>query len=93
MLEIQRANELVQELADPDAEFIFGAIIKESLEDDIEITLVATGFDSVEKTGYAVPDAQTNNDGTNASSSNPFTKIIKQTMQEDDIDFPGFLRK
>lgn len=104
MMEIQRANELVQELADVDAEFIFGAIIKDSLEDELEITLVATGFDN----NY-VPDcivspswkkeeskAETEVEATKQDEEadvNPFKKIVEQTAVDDDLDFPTFLRK
>jgi cell division protein FtsZ len=35
MLEIGRASEIVQELADVDAEFIFGASIKDDLGDEL----------------------------------------------------------
>lgn len=95
MLEVQRANEIVQELADPDAEFIFGAIIKDSLEDEIEITLVATGFDSVPNT-YAPYTSTVRPEPVvkdEPKSDNPFENIISKTKIEDDIDFPTFLRK
>ena len=101
MLEIQRANELVQELADVDAEFIFGAIIKDSLEDEIEITLVATGFDNDDndidvplfglRTGYVAPQKQEDASANNLEN-NPFDNIVKQTKQEDDLDIPDFLK-
>ena len=36
--------------ANPDATIIFGAAFDETLEDEMRITLIATGFDSVKKT-------------------------------------------
>ena len=33
------------EAADPDANIIFGAVIDESLQDEVRITVIATGFD------------------------------------------------
>ena len=96
MLEVQRANEIVQELADPNAEFIFGAIIKDSLEDEIEITLVATGFDSVPNT-YSPYTTTVRQEPPVVKEEpkleNPFENIINNTKDEDDIDFPVFLRK
>ena len=44
MLEIGRASEIVQELADVDAEFIFGASLGRPRR-RVEITVVATGFE------------------------------------------------
>ncbi|EGD49863.1 Tubulin/FtsZ, 2-layer sandwich domain, partial [Thermoanaerobacter ethanolicus JW 200] len=34
---------------DPDANIIFGAVIDEALEDQIRITVIATGFERNEK--------------------------------------------
>ncbi len=44
--EISEAASIVQEAAHPDANIIFGAVIDETLEDDIRITVIATGFDT-----------------------------------------------
>ncbi len=46
IMEIQTASELVNEAADNDANIILGAMIDESLGDEIQITVIATGFDS-----------------------------------------------
>jgi len=43
--EVEVATNLVQEAADPDALFIFGATFDEKLEDEIVVTVIATGFD------------------------------------------------
>lgn len=42
--EINEASKLIQEEADDDANIIFGAVIDESLADDIRVTVIATGF-------------------------------------------------
>lgn len=44
LLEINEAAELVQKSVDPEANIIFGAVIDESLENEIVITVIATGF-------------------------------------------------
>lgn len=46
MSEIQAAAEVITEAVSPDANIIFGASIRPELEDEIVITVVATGFDS-----------------------------------------------
>ena len=43
--EVELATNLVQEAADPDALFIFGATFDEKLEDEIVVTVIATGFE------------------------------------------------
>jgi len=44
--EVYAANDLITQQADPDANIIFGVSFDESLEDRVNITVVATGFDS-----------------------------------------------
>ncbi|MBQ3352123.1 cell division protein FtsZ [Candidatus Saccharibacteria bacterium] len=46
MSEIQEAAEVITSAVSPDANIIFGASIRPELEDEVVITVVATGFDS-----------------------------------------------
>ena len=43
--EVETAANLVQEAAHPDANIIFGAAFDPDLEDEIRVTVIATGFD------------------------------------------------
>ena len=43
--EVNTAAEIVQRSADPEANIIFGAVIDESIDEDIIITVIATGFE------------------------------------------------
>ena len=54
--EVEQAAAMVQEAAHPEAHIIFGAAIDEGLDDEIRITVVATGFDT-QPTGLAKPAA------------------------------------
>lgn len=45
LFEVNDAAEIVANAADPEANFIFGAVIDESLQDEVRITVIATGFD------------------------------------------------
>jgi cell division protein FtsZ len=46
--EVNEAATLIQEEADEEANIIFGAVIDDSLQDDISITVIATGFGETE---------------------------------------------
>jgi cell division protein FtsZ len=46
MYEVDEAARFITKSADPDARIIFGAVIDEELEEEIKITVIATGFDS-----------------------------------------------
>ena len=67
MSEIQEAAEIITSSVSPDANIIFGATLKPDLEDELIITVIATGFDSEYFDEQAAAlDATT---GTTASSS------------------------
>jgi cell division protein FtsZ len=46
MSEIQEAAEIITAAVAPDANIIFGATLKPEIEDELIITVIATGFDS-----------------------------------------------
>lgn len=45
LYELNEAAKVITESADPNAKVIFGAVIDESLKDEVKITVIATGFD------------------------------------------------
>ena len=47
MSEIQEAAEIITSAVSPDANIIFGATLKPDLEDELIITVIATGFDGL----------------------------------------------
>ena len=55
--EVETAANLVQEAAHPDCNIIFGAAFDESLEDEIRVTVIATGFDEAANEGVFHPAA------------------------------------
>ncbi len=73
IMEINEAANLVMESADSEANIIFGAGIDETLEDEVRITVIATGF---EKNPFPVKDKKKNRTatpyGTAVPSYNPY---------------------
>ncbi len=45
MFEVDEAARIISSAADPDANVIFGSVIKQELSDQVKITVIATGFD------------------------------------------------
>ncbi|MCK9217240.1 MAG: cell division protein FtsZ [Firmicutes bacterium] len=82
IFEVNEAAELVFQSADPDANIIFGAVIDENLKDEIRITVIATGFDSIK------PSFLIGSDEVAADKS----FMQKSAYDDDDIDIPPFLR-
>lgn len=56
LFEINEAARLVQEVAHPEANIIFGAVIDDALGDEARVTVIAAGFDQVDATSQ--PSAQ-----------------------------------
>ena len=63
--DVETAANLVQEAAHPEANIIFGASFDDSLEDEIRVTVIATGFED-----NSVPAA-----APAAPAANPFTPV------------------
>ncbi|MGF9662974.1 cell division protein FtsZ [Arthrobacter crystallopoietes] len=55
LFEINEAARLVQEVAHPEANIIFGAVIDDALGDEARVTVIAAGFDQVDVTSAAQP--------------------------------------
>ncbi len=57
LFEVNEAAEIISQAADQEANIIFGAVIDENLEDEVRVTVIATGFDAIsheEKEGPVV---------------------------------------
>ena len=52
LFEVDEAAEIIKEMADPEANIIFGTVIDERMGDDLQITVIATGFDSNRQSSY-----------------------------------------
>jgi cell division protein FtsZ len=45
LLEVNEAAAIISDAVDPEANIIFGAVIDESFQDEVRVTVIATGFD------------------------------------------------
>lgn len=96
--EVNTAAELVQRNVDPEANIIFGAVIDESLDEDIVITVIATGFDKEPGIVTSAPSIGSIpvNDIVNKAWDKKINSIpttIDNTSNANDLDIPSFLRK
>lgn len=89
--EVNTAAELVQRSVDPEANIIFGAVIDESMGDDISITVIATGFEQESPiTTIGVVDKVTK---AWDKKINSIPASTESTSNNNDLDIPSFLRK
>ena len=106
MSEVQEAAEVITGSVSPDANIIFGASIRPELEDEIIVTVVATGFDSeyFAEPAPAPEPAKEERPTTEAKDfasdarSNMWDSIKSEpepaapSMSDDDMDVPPSLR-
>jgi cell division protein FtsZ len=85
--EVNEAAKEVQEAAHPDANIIFGAMLDESLEDEVWITVVATGYSDRKPTGE-----QARRDGFREPLGEPrVTRTRDRVARSTDVDVPEFM--
>lgn len=94
--EVNEAASMIQEEAHDDANIIFGAVIDESLTDEIRITVIATGFGEVKEVKKPAPSALANaanvaNIANAAVQKNK--KVVHLGTIVDDLDTPTWQRK
>lgn len=68
LFDVTEASNIITEAVDPNANIIFGAVIDESLEDEIRVTVIATGF---EKRAPYTKDASGHSVSTGAKHDGP----------------------
>lgn len=104
LYEVNEASSIIREAADDDANIIFGAVIDESLRDEMKITVIATGFDKVfADTGTVASGAAasaTSQPSTTQPAryaTRPSEEVQPRTIagggRSDDLDVPTFIRK
>ncbi|HZI19161.1 MAG TPA: cell division protein FtsZ [Pyrinomonadaceae bacterium] len=94
LYEVNEASSIIREAADDDANIIFGAVIDETMRDEMKITVIATGFDK--ESAELLP-------ATHAGAAAPPSRYAPQAAdlapraaapaRSDDLDVPTFIRK
>jgi cell division protein FtsZ len=78
LFEVNEAAEIIFQAADPEANIIFGAVIDEQMEEEVRVTVIATGFeDRIRK----------------VERPKPGEIEIKPFSNSDGLDIPAFLRR
>ncbi len=85
LFEAEDAAEVVRQSASTDINIIFGAVINENLNDEVIVTVIATGYDDNPVSGTS-PMAEEYNPGISEVPQKPVSVI------DDEYDIPPFLR-
>jgi cell division protein FtsZ len=102
LFEVNEAAEIIRQTAHPEVNIIFGAVIDESMGDEVHITVVATGFDTTAPVSAPRRSAivQTNTQERRtaqqqhrSSSRSQIEMQVPQFTGNDELDIPPFLRR
>ena len=92
--EVNTAAELIQRSVDTEANIIFGTVVDESMNDEIQITVIATGFEDqneVSGIGKRADNIISKTWGDKKINSIPSSQDLSNS--QNDLDIPSFLRK
>ncbi len=93
MFEANQVMQIANELVDTDADIIFGVVIDESLEDEIRVTVVATGFDAAMPSAKIFSEISGKDEkpsATKSDSGDTFNPDVNFDI--DNVDIPPFLK-
>ncbi len=96
LFEVNAASSIIRESADDDANIIFGAVIDETLTDEMKITVIATGFDKeIVALGAtaATTVMPTPQPRYIPRPSDDLPRPMMANPRVDDLDVPTFIRK
>src|SRR4051794_21879413 len=88
LFEVNESAEIVNAAADPNSNIIFGAVIDETMGDEVRVTVIATGFDRGRTTRTAREDVRPRDRGPRMDPRQRSSLEIG----DDEIDIPPFLR-
>ena len=86
MFEVDEAARIISSAADPDANVIFGAVIKSELTDQVKITVIATGFDETRSRLAQMSQTQIQKPVVQGVVSEPINSKNEVSGDEDDSE-------
>jgi cell division protein FtsZ len=106
LFEVNQAAAIIKETAHPDVNLIFGAVIDQNMDDEVRVTVIATGF---ERSGITVRRAVETQKNPLRTMEKPVvypeeiaremqpievakTDFAPRTFNTEDLDIPTFLR-
>ncbi len=98
LFEVNEAAEVVRANTHPEANIIFGAVIDPSMKDDLQLTVIATGFERTKQQdpldfGKSLFESRPAQEKNAEQAAKPASDYLVRTFDRDDLDIPAFLRR
>jgi cell division protein FtsZ len=95
LFEVNEAAEIVSSAASSDSNIIFGAVIDDTMGEDVRVTVIATGFDHVGRPIRGLRGGRDEEEPRAPRDRSPRMSDRQRSsleISDDDIDIPPFLR-
>lgn len=97
LFEVNEAAEVVRANTHPEANIIFGAVLDPAMKDELQLTVIATGFERLKaqdpldfgKSLFERPEKEKRAE----APQKPPSDYLVRTFDRDDLDIPAFLRR
>ena len=97
LFEVNEAAEVVRANTHPEANIIFGAVLDPTMKDELQLTVIATGFERMKaqdpldfgKSLFERPEKEKRAE----APQKPPSDYLVRTFDRDDLDIPAFLRR
>jgi cell division protein FtsZ len=86
LAEIEDAIGMIEQEADENADIIWGSVIKDDMYDDIQVTVIATGFDTASQNILPQPHIE-----RTAAVAAPYGSPVGESAEN--MDVPTFIRR
>jgi len=83
LMEVNEAAQVIRRVVHPDANIMFGAVIDQTMQDEVQVTVIATGFDSMAKQQPVLAATGTDN----------LRHFPVQRFPPEHLDVPAFIRQ
>lgn len=90
--EIEDAIGMIESESDENADIIWGNVIREELDDEIKVTVIATGFDTAQH-GVMIPPRPMEVPAAANGGATPIFPGMEPARKEEDLEVPTFIRR
>ena len=94
LFELDEAMRVIHDSADPEAKIILGTVTDERMQNEMKITVIATGFEQPKQAENVHPlPIRPNTAGNGANTAPKFGQMPTQNRMVEDLEIPAFMRK
>jgi cell division protein FtsZ len=92
LFEVNQAAAIIKETAHPDVNLIFGAVINPEMGEELQVTVIATGFERSGMPRNIMERPRVRRDSAQDAAKQSEEEFQPRSLNTEDLDIPTFLR-